>query len=237
MIPKIIHYCWFGPNEITPVGKKCIDSWKKILPEYEIKFWNEDNSPTNVPFVKDALAAKKYAFAADYVRIWALSKFGGIYFDTDMLLLKPLDNLLKDKAFAGYENEGIINSAVLGCDLDNEFIKKSLEFYDKLVFDSSKLDEISIPQNLTKVNSSLEQCHRPKLYDVEYFYAFPFKASIEGETNYMKYVTPNSIAIHLWDASWLPELCEYREQNRKLSHRIYMGICELKKKITNLFKK
>lgn len=237
MIPKIIHYCWFGPNEITPVGKKCIDSWKKILPEYEIKFWNEDNSPTGLPFVKDALAAKKYAFAADYVRIWALSKFGGIYFDTDMLLLNPLDNLLKDKAFAGYEKNDVVSCGVIGCEPECEFIKKSLDFYNNLVFDINKIEDISIPKNLTKVYNELDDSEKPKMYDVEYFYAFPFKASIEGETNYKKYLTDNSIAVHLWDASWLPELCEYREQNRKLSHRIYMGICELKKKITNLFKK
>ncbi len=231
MIPKIIHYCWFGPKEITPVGKKCIASWKKFLPDYEIKFWNEENSPINVPFVKDALDAKKYAFAADYVRIWALEKFGGIYFDTDMLLLKPLDNLLNYKAFAGYEIDGIMNSAVLGSLPNCDFIKKSLDFYNNLVFDINKINEISIPQNLTKVFNSLEEDEKPQMFDVEYFYAFPFEKSVEGETNYKKYLTKNSIAVHLWDASWLPELCEYRENNRKVMHKLYMWCCNLKNKI------
>ena len=95
MIPKIIHYCWFGNTPIPLTAHKCLESWKKYLPEYEIILWNEENSPMKIPFVRDAYKAKKYAFVADYVRIWAVYTYGGIYMDTDMLVIRPMGELLE----------------------------------------------------------------------------------------------------------------------------------------------
>ena len=104
-IPKIIHYCWFGKNEKPDIVKKCIDSWKKILNEYEIIEWNEKNFKIDSnKFVKQAYDSKKFAFVSDYVRVYALYNYGGIYLDTDVELLRPLDELLKDKMFCGWES-------------------------------------------------------------------------------------------------------------------------------------
>ena len=105
MIPKVIHYCWFGRNPLPPLAKKCIESWKKYCPDYEIKEWNEDNFPMDYnDYVKEAYEAKKWAFITDVVRLFALVTEGGIYMDTDVEVIKPLDGLLQYEAVSGFEN-------------------------------------------------------------------------------------------------------------------------------------
>jgi mannosyltransferase OCH1-like enzyme len=105
MIPKIIHYCWFGRNPLPESAVKCINSWKKFFPDYEIKEWNEDNFDVNmIPYTREAYEAKKYAFVSDYVRLWALEREGGLYMDVDFEVFRPFDDLMdKYPAFAGYE--------------------------------------------------------------------------------------------------------------------------------------
>ncbi len=104
MIPKVIHYCWFGRGEMSQLAKDCIASWHRYMPDWEYKLWNEDNfDVASVPYTKEAYEAKKYAFVTDYVRLWALYTEGGVYMDTDVEILKPLDDLLHLSAFTGYE--------------------------------------------------------------------------------------------------------------------------------------
>jgi len=105
MIPKIIHYCWFGRNPLPEMAQKCIASWKKFLPDYEIKEWNEDNFDVNmIPYTREAYRLKKYAFVSDYARFWVLYNYGGLYFDTDVEVIKPLNDIIEKGAFAGFEN-------------------------------------------------------------------------------------------------------------------------------------
>ena len=99
MIPKIIHYCWYGRGEKSAAIQMCIESWRKYCPDYEIKEWNEDNSPMHIKWMHDAYKHQKYAFVADYARFYALHQDGGIYMDTDMLLVKPIDEFLKNSMF------------------------------------------------------------------------------------------------------------------------------------------
>ena len=104
MIPKKIHYCWFGRGQMPPMALKCIESWHRYMPDYEYKLWNEDNFDINsVPYVKEAYEARKFAFVTDYVRLYALFSEGGIYMDTDVEVLKPYDDLLELSGFTGYE--------------------------------------------------------------------------------------------------------------------------------------
>jgi mannosyltransferase OCH1-like enzyme len=105
MIPKVVHYCWFGRGPMTSLAEKCLASWKKYLPEYELMLWDEDNFDINiVPYVKEAYESGKFAFVTDYVRLYVLFNFGGIYLDTDVEVLKSLDNMLYLPAFSGYES-------------------------------------------------------------------------------------------------------------------------------------
>ena len=105
MIPKIIHYCWFGGKPMPELPLKCIESWKKFLPEYELRLWNEETFDINsVPYVKEAYEARKFAFVSDYVRLWALEQEGGLYMDVDFEVYKSFDDLMEQyAAFAGYE--------------------------------------------------------------------------------------------------------------------------------------
>jgi len=229
MIPKIIHYCWFGPKKMSNTDKKCIKSWKKYLPDYKLMLWNEQNSPIEAQFVKDALAAKKYAFVADYVRIWALNQYGGIYMDTDMLVLKNLDDFLVSDDFLGKEDETTTNAAIIGAKQGSKFIAKAMQFYNKLTFDINNMQTISIPQNLTQIIKTLPENECPRLYNPDFFYALPLNATIEGDFSYKQYLTDNSVAVHLWNASWLDELNKYRKQSkgiRKYWNIIKAHICK-----------
>lgn len=104
MIPKIIHYCWFGRNPLPPLAQECIASWRKYLPDYEIKEWNEDNFDVNaIPYTAEAYRQKKYAFVSDYARFWIMYHYGGLYFDTDVEVIRPLDDIIAAGNFMGFE--------------------------------------------------------------------------------------------------------------------------------------
>lgn len=104
MIPKIIHYCWFGRNPLPPLAQECIASWRKYLPDYEIREWNEDNFDVNmIPYTAEAYRQKKYAFVSDYARFWVMYHYGGIYFDTDVEVIRPMDDIIAEGNFMGFE--------------------------------------------------------------------------------------------------------------------------------------
>lgn len=108
MIPKIIHYCWFGRNPLPKSAIKCIESWKQFFPDYQIKEWNEDNFNVNITlYTREAYEKKKYAFVSDYARYWILYNYGGLYFDTDVEILKSFDSIIEKGPFMGAEKERI----------------------------------------------------------------------------------------------------------------------------------
>ena len=157
MIPKIIHYCWFGRGLLPELAQKCIASWKKYLPDYEIKEWNEDNFDVNIiPYTAEAYARKKYAFVSDYARFWVLYKYGGIYFDTDVEVIKSFDEIVTKGNFMGFELDPngenspkkyapryafSVNPGVgLGMAKGHSFVKKMLDYYATLHFDTNELN-------------------------------------------------------------------------------------------------
>ena len=131
MIPKIIHYCWISGDPFPEKIQKCIDSWKKILPDYEIVVWDYDKvHKLNVQWCEEAIKVKKYAFVADYVRFYALYNYGGIYLDSDVEVLKSFDELLKLKYFIGQENSCYEwEAAIIGAEKGTEWIGRCLEYY------------------------------------------------------------------------------------------------------------
>lgn len=136
MIPKIIHYCWFSKDKNKPlpiVVQRSIESWKNILPDYEIKVWNEDTFNINsVPWVKECYecGCGSYAYIADYVRLWALYNYGGIYLDADQMVTKSLDSFLDNKMFVGMINPDEIGWGVIGAEQYNPVIKSLLDEYN-----------------------------------------------------------------------------------------------------------
>ena len=156
---KYIHYCWFGPKPRPKLAKKCIKSWKKYLPDYEIIKWSEDNvNLKECPFVEGAYKAKKWAFVADYFRCKALKEMGGIYFDTDMEVIKDISKLLEHDTFIGIEDTGSVAVGVwyekkANAFLPNELLKKYQSF-DK--FDINIMGQISIPKIIITANNSIK---------------------------------------------------------------------------------
>ena len=148
-IPKVIHYCWFGRNPLPSKAMKCMESWKRFMPDYEIKEWNEDNFDIRInPYVEEAYHMKKYAFVSDYARFWVLYNYGGVYFDVDVELLKPIDDILFRGPYMGLENfekslyRGLNASPNPGLGMaafaGHDFLKKMLDFYSGKHFISPK---------------------------------------------------------------------------------------------------
>lgn len=132
MIPKIIHYCWFGRGEMPELAKKCISSWHKYMPDWDYKLWNEDNFDTNsTTYTKEAYEAGKYAFVSDYVRLWALFNEGGLYLDVDFEVFKPFDDLLHWDAFAGFEGSkhSPVMMGVIASRPNGIWVKEQLDNY------------------------------------------------------------------------------------------------------------
>ena len=144
MIPKVVHYCWFGGNQLPDDAKKCIESWRKFFPEYEIKEWNECNFDVNCcDYVKEAYAAKKWAFVSDYARFWILYHEGGLYFDTDVEVIKDMSDIIAKGAFMGCETDnkcapglglGANPGLGLGANPGLGLYKEILDYYEKIHF-------------------------------------------------------------------------------------------------------
>ena len=135
MIPKIIHYCWLSGDEFPPLIQKCLDTWKEKLPDYEFILWDTNRFKLdNNIWVQQAFETKKYAFAADYIRLYAIYNFGGIYLDTDIEVLKSFNNLLERPYFTGAEGLGIIEAGVFGAEKNSPWVKQCLDYYDGKAF-------------------------------------------------------------------------------------------------------
>lgn len=219
LIPKVIHYCWFGPKPFSRTVRKCMATWHKHLSDYGFCLWNEETcatyaaehnlpNPMEHPFVKGAYAAKKYAFVADYVRFWALYHCGGVYLDTDMYVVKSMDDLLDAEFFCGWETaEGtadtraarVVSCGALGACALGACARDILAKYDTLEFDENRLDKFIVPRIITPI---ILQHSEATICPYDYFYPFPYDK--RQEYNFMKYITSFSYAIHLWDMSWTP---------------------------------
>ncbi len=196
MIPKVIHYIWVGPNQMGRLQERCIESWKKYLPDYEIKFWNESNLPKGVmehPYVVAMYEKKKWAFVSDYIRFWVLEKEGGIYLDTDTEVLKNFDDLLNNHAFVGKSKSGHTESSVIGVSSNNDFSKECLNFYDKDREFSTENTSPIVIDRVIKNNPNLEI----KIYDSSYFHPCN-----EGEYCSSE-ILRKAYARHHWAESWV----------------------------------
>lgn len=135
MIPKVIHYCWFGKKPLPELALKCIESWKKYCPDYEIKEWNEESFDINMYiYARQAYDAKKWAFVSDVARLYVLYQEGGIYMDTDVELLKSIDCFLENDAFSGFEDKKSVPTGIMGAVKNNNVIKEFLDEYNEAFF-------------------------------------------------------------------------------------------------------
>lgn len=199
-IPKVIHYCWFGGKELGELESRCLRSWREILTDYEIKLWNESSIDLeNFPFAKEALKLRKYAFVSDVVRLMALQKEGGVYLDTDVLVVKPFDNLLNNSFFTGEYKPGALNAAIIGSEANHFVLNQLLDYYKKLEFNQDK--PITIPEVFDKFLWNINN-DTIKIYPQEFFYPLPLD---QKDEEYSKFLTYNSYCVHLWNYSWIDE--------------------------------
>lgn len=199
MIPKIIHYCWFGGKVKPESVLKCIESWKIHLPDYEIKEWNEANFPIgDWRYAKEAYLLKKYAFVSDVCRLYALDKEGGIYLDTDVEVLKSFDPFLKHDSFIGEEVSNYIGTAVIGASKECPWIKELLSQYRNRHFIQLN-GQIDVTTNVIVTTDYLRNINvsesKPEIYPIEYFCANDWTAK-------KLCVTVKTICIHHYDGSW-----------------------------------
>jgi hypothetical protein len=197
MIPKTIHYCWFGNNPKSDEILRCIESWKEHCPDYEIKEWNELTFPLELyPFASRMYDEKKWAFVSDYARLSILHEHGGFYLDTDMLLLRSLDGCREALCSVGEESPSVLNAAYLGCEAHNSFVKACLEYYD-----TNPQAVETIPRVMTRIYNALPQEERSKItvYPAKVFYPFTIE-TIKGYKG--QDLGPDVIGVHLWNYSW-----------------------------------
>ncbi|MFV5523707.1 MULTISPECIES: glycosyltransferase family 32 protein [unclassified Acinetobacter] len=216
MIPKIIHYCWFGPNEISENQLKYINQWKELCPEWEIILWNETNFDVNsIPFTKKAYELKKYAFVTDYVRVWALNKFGGVYLDTDVELKKNIEYFLQYDAFSCFETEGIpFTSAVWGSKKNHSLLTNLLFYYENKEYSLSEEPNTLLIGSILKKEFNID----PNLDIDQVGYDGNDRINIFS-SNYFCLDLPENYASHHFFDSWA--LSEKKVPYKKLVHDKY----------------
>ena len=208
MIPKIIHYCWFGRNPKPEGVQKCIASWRKFLPDYEIKEWNEDNFDVNINrYCKEAYGKRKWAFVSDVARVIALYNEGGIYFDTDVEVVQSFNPLLHHHAFLGFEGTQWIATSTMGTEPGNPIIKRFIDSYNNRSFikEQGGLDQTTNVEVLTKLliqeqglilNGEEQRLTDFHIFPTTYFTPYDY---INGKLR----KTPQTYSIHWFDQSWI----------------------------------
>lgn len=209
IIPKIIHFCWFGNNPKTKLVKKCIKSWKKYLPDYEIREWNDkDLKDCKIPYVQEAYKAKKWAFITDYFRLYALYNYGGIYFDSDNEVFKSFDEFLNLDFFSGYESweaESFPFTAVVGAKKGNKIVKDLLDEYDDIHFVNPD-GSLNLYTNTCRVTDYFQRIYNflPP-YNGNKLMTLEDKCIIYPANIFCNYKEGVSYAVHHFSASWVPQ--------------------------------
>ena len=223
MIPKIIHYCWFGHNPLPELAKKCIDSWKKYFPDYEIKEWNESNFDVNIiPYTKEAYSQKKYAFVSDYARFWIIYHHGGLYFDTDVEVIKPMNGIIEKGAFMECENMatpqnkidvssglelGVNPGLGLGASSGHKLYKEILDMYSKIHFllPNGSMNQVTVVEYTTQLLclKGLKSTNKVQQVAGVWIYPKDFFCPKDYSTGKMQ-ITQNTVSIHHYSETWFP---------------------------------
>lgn len=254
MIPKKIHYCWFGNGEKPELAIKCIESWKTHCPDYELVEWNEqsfdiDSAPL---YVRQAYENKKWAFVTDYVRLYAMVNYGGVYMDTDVEVIKNIDAFLDNSAFSGFEDGVNIPTGIMASEKDFPLFKKLLDYYDDVSFvnEDGTLNTVTNVTIITGICEKNGLIKNNKFQIIDGFALYPkdYFCPIDYETGKL-IKTQNTFTIHWFAGSWRSK--EEQEQMRKwrkmkkfdkiihLPNRIFLGMLGKEKyeKLKNKVKK
>ncbi len=238
MIPKTIHYCWFGRGKKPKLAQKCIASWRKICPDYEIIEWNEDNFDVNHnDYTRFTFENNLYAYLSDYARLYVVERYGGIYFDTDVELIKKTDDLLKDEAFFGFETEDFITTGVgFGAEPHHPAVKAMLDAYDnkdssiyindflnnRKLTGSPKMNTYALTPFGLKQNGARQKVLSAEIYPPDFFCPFD---DVTGELR----KTNNTVSIHWYLKSANGKNARARAKITRPLHRLQRFFENLKK--------
>ncbi len=228
MIPKTIHYCWFGRNPLPASAVKCIDSWRRLLPQYQIKEWNEDNFDVGInKYVQDAYGAKKYAFVSDFARFWIIYNYGGVYFDVDVEVVRPIDDIVEKGPFWGLENDAGSSPLVaaglgIGAEAKDPVYKEIMERYNSMNFfeEDGSISKFSMNPMISElfISRGLKGNGTVENVGGHYFYPRDYFNPLDYFTGRLR-KTENTRSIHWFMASWLPEP-KWKKKAKQLFHRI-----------------
>lgn len=226
MIPKIIHYCWFGGREKPRPAQKCIASWKKYCPDYEIIEWNESNFDLDMnPYTRMCYDERKYAFLSDYIRLLVVEQYGGIYFDTDVELLRSPDELLVNKGYIGFETNEYVNTGLgFGSEAHGTMVQAMLKEYDDLLDGTHGV--IGCPQLNTQalVKLGIEKSGKTQstadftVYPADWFNPYDAPAGRLDKTK-------NTMSVHWYSASWMSRRQRLISSLTKPLHRVFGNDC------------
>lgn len=227
---KTIHYFWFGDNPKSELIEKCIASWRRFFPDFEIKEWNENNFDVRQnKYISQAYDAKKYAFVSDFARFKVLHEYGGLYFDTDVEVIKPFYDLLKKEAFTGFETNEFVNPGLVlwAKRAGNSMLAEILETYSQLEFinaDGSQntvtickyFTEMLKNHGLQQDNGTVQLCGSFSIFPKDYFCPFDDLTGVMNKTE-------NTCAIHWYSKSWMSKKEIFRNKITRVIHR-YLGV-------------
>lgn len=224
MIPKVIHYCWFGGNPLPELALKCIDSWKNFFTDYEIKEWNESNFDlTSCDYIKEAYQAKKWAFVSDYARFKILYEFGGLYFDTDVEVIKNMDDIINNGPFMGTEPTTFVTAGLgLAANSGLGLYKEILDFYGTIHFilPNGQLNEHTVVEYVTEIlkkhgykpSAGITKVNDIIIYPAEYFCPQNYDTGVLT-------ITDNTRSIHHYSATWHSKLDDMVAKIEKCKNR------------------
>lgn len=235
MIPRIIHYCWFGRGIMPELAVKCIESWHKYMPDYEYKLWDEDKFDINcIPYVREAYESKKYAFVTDYVRLYALYTEGGIYMDTDVEVLKPYDDLLSLTGFTGYEGSKYLPpvTGTMASEAGNQWIKEQLQAYDGIHFilPDGKMDLTTNTVRISRIMKKGGFIQDGKKRKYKDMHIFPVEYFCPRQTTGEILITEDTYCDHHFCGSWDDKKGK-NLRHSLLSQKIMTCLIKIKRKI------
>ena len=235
-IPKILHYCWFGGKPKPPLAEKCIRSWRKFCPDFEIREWNESNFDLEqVPaYVRQAYEAGRWAFVSDYVRLRALTEVGGVYLDTDVEIVRPLEPFLKHEAFAGFEHLERVQTGVLACRKGFPLFQEFLAYYDTAVFrrPDGSMDTTTNVEILTGICRKKGLVFNDAFQVVDGLAVYPREVFCPVDYDTMKLKkTRKTVTIHWFSGSWqtqedlriLEEERRWKRREQRSNLRVAIG--------------